>query len=430
MARKPIAWARLGLGVLVLLLAGLSPAGASAAVLSLGPVSIATPVMAPEPGGGGGATATYEWQRCAYWSTDAEHNGTFLEYPLGETGTIAHNRLNPHGGGTYLGPHPVASDGPLTDQGGPGTSFDGHSSAVSIAESIDQNNGLPFSVEVWARPRVIDGTYRYLFSRERTVGTERQGTGVWLSSHGLGYERWVSGKGSFIDYAPGLPIGKWSQVVATFDGTTMRLFVNGAQVGSRVDPGPANSPSPGPTFIGAGAGGRSGFFAGDLADAVLFNANVARAHVAVEYADATQEPCTTIAGATGPSYTPVLEDLGRTLIVNVSTPGAAPITAQSQEVVTHGFDTNLVVFADVNDLTNGETVFGEVPVTARLYGLAAETLSFEIDRHVRYTKVAEAPYQYLWNTATVPNGLHVVSVLVRGPGGAGAREQVTVDVEN
>jgi hypothetical protein len=282
---------------------------------------------------------------------------------------------------------------------------------------------------VWARPRVIDGTYRYLFSRERTVRTERQGTGIWLSSHGLGLERWVSGKGSFVDYAPGLPVGRWSQVVATFDGTTMRLFVNGVQVGSRVAPGPANNPSPGPTFIGAGAGGRSGFFSGDLADAVLFSDNVARAHVATEYDDATKAPCTTIAGATGASYTPVLEDLGRTLIVNVSTPGAATITAQSLEVVTHGIGNPLVVFGLINDLTEGETVTGEVPVTATLYGLAADTVSFEVDRRARYTKVAEAPYQYLWNTSTVPNGPHVVSVLVRGPGG-GAREQVTVNVEN
>ncbi|HEY2767510.1 MAG TPA: LamG domain-containing protein [Solirubrobacteraceae bacterium] len=374
MARKPFERARLGLGALVLLLAGLFPAGAPAAVLSLGALSIASPVTAPEPPGGAGA-ATYEWQRCAYWSSDAEHDGTFLEYPLGETGTTAHNSLKLGGGGTYIGPHPPASDGPLTGQGGPGTSFDGHSSTVSIAESIDQNNGLPFSVEVWARPRVVDSTYRYLFSRERTVGAERQGTGIWLSRHGLGLERWVSGKGSFIDYAPGLPVGQWSQVVATFDGTTMRLFVNGAQVGARVVPGPANSPSPGPTFIGAGGGGRSGFFAGDLADAVLFNQNVARAHVAVEYADAAKAPCTAIAIAGGPSYTPVLDDLGRTLRVTVSTPGGAPIVAQSSQVVTHGIGTGLVVFALVGNPTEGETVSGEVPITAILYGLAADTIA-------------------------------------------------------
>ena len=88
-----------------------------------------------------------------------------------------------------------------------------------------------------------------------------------------------------------------------------------------------------------------------------------------------------------------------------------------------------MVFALIDDLTENETVSGKVPVTATLYGLAAETLEFEIDRHVRYTKVAEPPYQYLWNTATVPNGPHNVAVLVRGVGG-GAREQVWVNVEN
>jgi hypothetical protein len=68
-------------------------------------------------------------------------------------------------------------------------------------------------------------------------------------------------------------------------------------------------------------------------------------------------------------------------------------------VVTHGIGNPLVVFALVNDLTEGETVTGDVPVTASSYGLAAETSSFEVDRCMRYTKVAEAPYQYLWNTA-------------------------------
>lgn len=60
MARKPFERARLGLGALVLLLAGLFPVGASAAVLSLGAVSLATPVLAPEPEGGAGTATTYE----------------------------------------------------------------------------------------------------------------------------------------------------------------------------------------------------------------------------------------------------------------------------------------------------------------------------------------------------------------------------------
>ena len=43
----------------------------------------------------------------------------------------------------------------------------------------------------------------------------------------------------------------------------MRLYVNGAQVGSRETSAPLIA-EPGPTEIGAGAGGRAGFFSGDL----------------------------------------------------------------------------------------------------------------------------------------------------------------------
>jgi hypothetical protein len=245
-----------------------------------------------------------------------------------------------------------------------------HVSAVSIGESNDQNSAFPFSVEVWARPRVVDGTYRYLFSRERTVGGEREGTGLWLSSHARAD---VHRRGSRRTF--GLLRGR-------------------------------------PRGRGA-----------------VHRQRRARAHVATEYADATKAPCTTIADADGASYTPVLDDLGRTLVVNVTAPGAAPITAQSFEVVTHGIGDPLAVDGFINDLTEGETVSGEVLVTATLYGLAPETVGFEIDRHIRYTKVAEAPYQYLWNTTTSPNGPHIVAVVVRGVGGA-ISEPVTVNVEN
>ncbi len=157
--------------------------------------------------------------------------------------------------------------------------------------------------------------------RKRSPAT-RAGTGVWLSKAGLGFERWSGGHSTSIDYTPGLPLGKWSYVLASYDGTTMRLYVNGAQVGSKATTAPLSAVS-GPTVLGAGAGANGGFFAGDLADVALYPLALARAHVTAHYADATDTPCTAITGAPGSTYTPVVADLGDTLSSTVTATGAA-----------------------------------------------------------------------------------------------------------
>ena len=128
------------------------------------------------------------------------------------------------------------------------------------------------------------------------------------------------GESTTVDDAAGLPLGQWSHVVASYDGSTMRLYVNGEQVGSKATPAPLSEVS-GPTVIGAGAGANGGFFAGDLADVALYPLALTRAHVAADYADGTHAACATITEAHASTYTPVLADLGDTLSATVTVTG-------------------------------------------------------------------------------------------------------------
>jgi hypothetical protein len=376
------------------------------------------------------ATITYAWRRCSFYTTMAQADGATHLWPLSDAFATAADVLG-SAPGHYLGAHALASSGPLDEQGGPGAQLDGSTSAVTLPGVFDQAGAGAYTFELWARPSTIDGVYRFLISREETVAGERQGTGIWLSDAGLGFERWSGGVSATITHAAGLPVGVWSQVVASYDGSTMRLFVNGVQVGSRASSAPLRSVSA-PTTIGADAGGDSGFSAGDLADVAIYPQAIARAHVAARYADATHPPCSSIAGAGSSTYTPALADLGQTLSATSTSTGAshsASAGAQTEGPVDDGHGD--VSLASIEGLTEGETVSGNVIVKASVSGLPADRIEWDVDGQYRYSKPGEAPYQYTWYTAAESNGPHTVTVKVWGPNAATpVSADVTVHVSN
>jgi hypothetical protein len=400
---------------------------------TLGPAHLGVPLAAPAaPVLAEAATVTYAWRRCSFYTTMVQADGATHLWPLSDASTTAADALGSTPG-QYIGAHALASSEPLDEQCGPGAAFDGSTSAMTLAGVSDASGVNPYTFELWVRPSATDDedVYRFLISQEETVAGERQGTGIWLSKTGLGFERWSGGVSATITYAAGLPVSVWSQVVASYDGSTMRLFVNGVQVGSRATATPLSSVSA-PTTIGAGAGGRSGFFDGDLADVAIYPQAIARAHVAARYADATHPPCSSITGAGSSTYTPTLADLGQTLSATSTTMGAshgASASAQSEGPVDddHG-DLSL---ASIEGLTEGETVSGDVIVKASVSGLPADRIEWVLDGQYRYSKPAEAPYQYTWYTRAESNGPHTVTVKLWGPGASSpVSTQVTLDVHN
>ncbi len=403
------------------------------APVTLGAGHLGVPLTAPAaPTLSEAGTVTYAWRRCSFYTTMVRVDGAAHLWPLSDASATAADALgsNP---GHYLGAHALASSGPLDEQGGPGAAFDGSTSVVTLAGVSDAPGVNPYTFELWVRPSAADeeDVYRFLISQEETVAGKRQGTGIWLSKAGLGFERWSGGVSATIAYAAGLPVGVWSQVVASYDGSTMRLFVNGVQVGSTATTAPL-SPVSAATTLGAGAGGRSGFFAGDLADVAIYPKAIARAHVSARYADAMRPPCASIAGAGSSTYTPVLADLGQTLSATSTTTGAshsASVSAQSEGPVDDGHGD--VSLASIEGLGEGETVSGNVIVKASVSGLPADRIEFDVDGQYRYAKPAEAPYQYTWYTRAESNGPHTVTVKLWGPGASSpVSTQVTLDVHN
>ena len=109
-------------------------------------------------------------------------------------------------------------------------SFNGTSARVTIADSssLRLTNGM--TLEAWVQPSAISG-WRTILLKEDTAelayslyangGNDRPGTVIHLAS------------GSQVAVGTAqLPLNTWTHVAATFNGTVLRFFINGAQVGS------------------------------------------------------------------------------------------------------------------------------------------------------------------------------------------------------
>jgi fibronectin type 3 domain-containing protein len=107
-------------------------------------------------------------------------------------------------------------------------SFNGSSSWVSVADSSSLDLTSAMTLEAWVKPTTTSG-WRTAVVKERSGGLvygmyASTNTGVPEAEVDIG------GTTRSIVGPSALPTGSWSHLAATYDGTTLRLYVNGAQV--------------------------------------------------------------------------------------------------------------------------------------------------------------------------------------------------------
>jgi hypothetical protein len=119
---------------------------------------------------------------------------------------------------------------------GKALSFNGSSSWVTIADanSLDLTSGE--TLEAWVNPTVVATGWRTVLFKQQTGGMvytlyAAQGTGKPLAQVNIGGEKNAAGPNS-------LPINSWSFLAATYDGTTLRLYLNASQIASLTVGGP------------------------------------------------------------------------------------------------------------------------------------------------------------------------------------------------
>jgi glucose/arabinose dehydrogenase/fibronectin type 3 domain-containing protein len=126
-------------------------------------------------------------------------------------------------------------------------SFDGLSSTVRVPNAASLNFTSAMTVSAWIRPAATQNDWKTVLQRQNDAWFLNASTSAGPLRPGFG-----GTFGSSTDYVAGptaSPVGAWTHLAATYDGSTIRLFVNGTQVASRAESGAIQSVT-NPLWIG------------------------------------------------------------------------------------------------------------------------------------------------------------------------------------
>lgn len=262
---------------------------------------------------------------------------------------------------------------------GAALSLNGTSHMVTVPDSasLDLTNGM--TLEAWVYP---------------TATTDWQTVLIKETNNGLAYALYArvdsakpggyintGGGDVFTSGNPAVPLNAWTHVALTFNGSVLRLYVNGTLRSSTNITG-SMILSGSPLRIGGNVVWGE-FFKGQIDEIRVYN----RALTATEIVTDRDTPVT--AGATAPT-------------ISLTSP------------------------------TSGSTVSGVINITANATGSPGVAgVQFKLDGVNLGTEDTAAPYQVSWDTAATINGSHTLTAVVRDTSNATAvSAPVTVTVSN
>lgn len=138
--------------------------------------------------------------------------------------------------GTYNGTFSMGEQG-ISGDGDFAARFFGDLIPVSFVERayeawMDFLNRATFTVEVWVKPNIVDLNYRRIIGHN-TWSPVQDGWHMAYQSGAFYFERAVAGVPVGVYLGP-LSIDTWYHIVATYDGTNLNLYMNGALAGGPV----------------------------------------------------------------------------------------------------------------------------------------------------------------------------------------------------
>ena len=129
---------------------------------------------------------------------------------------------------------------PLPAQGAACLEFNGSNSAQAPARGLPAL-GTAMTVSLWMRPKF--GSTRTIFTLLREGSGSSPNVGFQIGTKDTQAGFWLYGGAAIVIRSQTLTSDVWYHVAYTFDGSTHRLFVNAAEVGSNSETPPTGTPT-------------------------------------------------------------------------------------------------------------------------------------------------------------------------------------------
>jgi hypothetical protein len=224
------------------------------------------------------ATSASVVKVATYLDTVAATSGLLSYWRLGESsGTTAADSKGTNTG-TYAGGVTLGITGAIAGDTNKSASFDGVDDVVSVPDAASLKPAT-ISVEAWVKPNAGVPTYASVLTKT-TVNTWSDGYGMLAWNGGIDF--WVNDDANDVVTAA-VSTTSWSHVVGTYDGATIRIYLNGVLADSFAYAGPfVHSTSP--LLIGNAAGTGNYHWPGGLDEVAVYNRALTATEVAQHYA--------------------------------------------------------------------------------------------------------------------------------------------------
>jgi hypothetical protein len=150
-------------------------------------------------------------------------------YRLGETsGVVAVNQVRADLPGTFVGTVMLGAPGAVPGDPDTAVAFSyATPGGVDVGDVYDFPVMAPFSIEAWIEPAPDDGHSHIIVSKWHQP-TNNFGYELFLQGETVRFSRELPTAADVVS-ASGIVAGQYTHVVGTFDGTSLRLYVNGTR---------------------------------------------------------------------------------------------------------------------------------------------------------------------------------------------------------
>jgi hypothetical protein len=130
--------------------------------------------------------------------------------------------------GTFIGTVTHGVPGALTSETDAATSF-GANGAADIGDNYDFAGLAPFTLEAWVNPTALDTAFHSIITKWQQPPVNF-GYELYYQNDKVTFSREPVVVASEVCASHGLVAGVYTHIVVTFDGASIRLYFNGAQV--------------------------------------------------------------------------------------------------------------------------------------------------------------------------------------------------------